>query len=110
MLERSRLDNAMTQVATDLLRVRSYAQRYNQPASWIRLDNSRYRLNLGGETHEYSLPGGVTFTAPPVGTALRYNPPNGEFDASAETITLRDVRGNSESLHIVGVTGKVIRP
>ncbi|WP_456410148.1 pilus assembly FimT family protein [Oceanithermus sp.] len=110
MLERSRLDNATAQVATDLLRVRSYARRSNQPASWTRLDDRRYRLDLGGKTYEYTLPEGVTFAAPPAGTVLRYYPPYGEFDASAETITLQDARGNSESIHVVGVTGKVIRP
>ena len=109
-LDRSRLENATTQVATDLMRVRSFAQRSNQMASWTRLDDSRYRLNLGGQTHDYSLPEGITFAAPAAGTVIRYRPPYGEFSAAAKNITVQDSKGRSRTLHVVGVTGKVIYP
>jgi len=110
MLDRNRLENATTQVATDLMRVRSYAQRSNHIACWMRLDDRRYRLNLGGTIHDYSLPEGLVFTSPSVGAVIRYRPPYGELNASAKTVAVQDAKGRTRTLHIVGVTGKVIYP
>jgi len=114
MTERYRVDAATSQVVTDLIRVRSYAQTKNVKASWKKVGSNSYELNLGGARKIYRLPDGVKFTRPPDGTTVEYTAPYGQVrvngsSVAALKITLSNGRGEDTEVHVVGVTGKVIR-
>jgi len=114
MTEHYRVDAATAQVASDLVRVRSYAQTKNVSASWKKLSNDGYELNLGGAKKTRRLPGGVVFTQPADGTVVEYTAPYGEVRVNGSTvaalkIALGNGKGESTEVRVVGVTGKVIR-
>ncbi|WP_457636966.1 prepilin-type N-terminal cleavage/methylation domain-containing protein [Oceanithermus sp.] len=114
MMERSRLDVATAQVANGLLRARSYAQTKNVAAGWKKLSDTSYQLDLGGEVKQYRLPGGIRFSGLPNGTEVVYSAPYGEVSVNGSAvgalkITLTNNKSLSAEIHVVGVTGKVIR-
>jgi prepilin-type N-terminal cleavage/methylation domain-containing protein len=115
MMERNRLDAAATQVANDLIRARSYAQTKNVASSWKKLDSSAYQFALGSDIKQYSLPGGIKFSEPADGTEVAYSAPYGEVSVNgsavaAVKVALTNGKGAATEIHVVGVTGKVIRP
>ncbi len=108
LVKRSRIGEAAAAVAGSLQRARSYAQRSNLAASWVRTGTATYRLTLGTETIDAKLPAGLSFVQPPVGSGVSYSAPYGEIDAVPHRITIRG-NGFEADVRIVGVTGKVIR-
>ena len=114
MTERYRVDAATAQVASDLVRVRSYAQTKNVSASWKKISSNSYELNLGGAKKTYLLPNGIRFVQPADGAKVEYTAPYGEVSINGSTvaalkIVLSNGKGESTEVHVVGVTGKVIR-
>jgi len=108
LMLRSRLNEAATAVATSLQRARSFAQRSNQPAQWRLISADSFRLDLGGTSHDTTLPSGLTIIHPAVGSQITYSPPYGEVSAIATQITISGY-GYEVDVRVVGVTGKVIR-
>jgi Tfp pilus assembly protein FimT len=107
-IDRSRLAEASAQLAGDLQRARSAAQRYNQNAELeIRTANS-YTLVIGGQRSERRLPAGTqlrtTSTAP-----IRYHAPFGETSGTNVTLTVELQRGRTRPryVRVIGVTGRV---
>jgi len=114
MMERSRLDAATAQVANDLTRARSYAQTKNVSAGWKKLSDTSYQLELGSTVKLYQLPKGVEFSGLADGTKVVYSAPYGEVSINGSSvgalkIILVNEKGLATEIHVVGVTGKVIR-
>jgi len=114
MVERSRLEAAAVQVASDLVRARSYSQTKNVSSTWKKTGDDEYQLLLGGTTKKYHLPSGITFLRPANRTVITYSAPYGEVFVNGSAvapikIVLGNSRGDSAEVRIVGVTGKVIR-
>ena len=108
-MQRSKLAEAASQVATDLQRARSFAQRENVAAHWTLVDSQSYRLTLDTQTLDYQLPTGLTFTSPAAGTTITYTAPYGELAAAVPTKITLEGYGYVTEVRVVGVTGKVIR-
>jgi len=114
MMERSRLDAAAAQVETDIVRARSYAQTKNFAATWKKVSDTSYQLILGTEVKQYDLPRGVKFAEPAGNAEVKYLAPYGEVSINGSTVAalkiiLDNEKGKSFEIHVVGVTGKVIR-
>lgn len=114
MMERNRLETATTQVANSLIRARSHAQTKNVTASWTKLSDASYQLMLGTTAKQYDLPRGLKFSSLPDGTQVVYSAPYGEVSVNGSAvgalkITIVNGKGASAEIHVVGVTGKVIK-
>lgn len=108
-IQSARLNEASTQLAADLKRARSGAQRFNQ-ASSLTLAGSpatEYTVTVNGQTLRRALPNGVRVTADT--QTITYGAPFGEI-AGAAGLTLKVELGgmdDAREIKVLGVTGKV---
>ncbi len=112
--DRARLNDAATQVATDLQRVRSAAQRFNQNASLV-INSSpagSYTLTIDGQTTKRVLPQGAQLSIGGDSLTIAYNAPFGELASavpSSLTVSLAGLTGLAPRyVKVIGVTGKVL--
>ena len=110
--DRARVNEAATQLAADLQRARSAAQRYNQNASF-KIDTATansYKLTINGTTSERTLPVGTQLAADSALT-VQYSAPFGEIgNAVPSQLKINLANRDTKPLYIkvLGVTGKVI--
>lgn len=115
MLENSKLDSAKAQVANSLSWARSYAQTKNFSASWIKINDTTYKLKLRDKIKIYTLPKGIKFDKTlKNGTTITYRAPYGEVNINGSNvkpikIILKSERGKTAEIHVLGVSGKVIK-
>lgn len=106
---RARVGETASQLAADLQRARSSAQRTNAAASLTWLDKTQYRTVIDGTTVTRKLPDKVEITAP-AGTAITYRAPFGEVDGTVPvtfTVSLQGRADVTRSVRVIGTTGKV---
>ncbi len=107
---RARVSEATAQLAADLQRARSSAQRSSTAASLTWIDKSNYRTLINGVTVTRKLPENVEITAP-AGTTVSYSAPFGEVSSAAPVTFSVGLYGRSDvkrrEVKIVGTTGKV---
>lgn len=108
---RAKLGEASAQIAADLQRARSAAQRYNQGAVFkvAGTNATSYTLTINnGAPSTRTLPTGTRIAS---ATTITYSPPFGEVDAVASSIQVdfpnRGVK--PRLIKVIGVTGKVLQ-
>lgn len=110
--DRTKLKNAAQQLAGDVQRARSSAQRFNQDASiTIPAGTSRtYTITIDGNASNKTLPRGTQLNLARAET-LTYTAPYGELNAAAnEVLRLELSKGARDPIFVkvIGVTGKVL--
>ncbi len=112
----ARLNEAAAQIAADLQRVRSSAQRTNQNATFALTSGSpqRYTLTISGVSTTRTLPTNVQVATTPAPLTLTYFAPFGERERAGTPaptarldLTLRNRTLPPRYVKVVGVTGKV---
>lgn len=113
--ERARVGEASAQLAADLQRARSSAQRLNQNAV-LRIASTNaatYTLTLGTQQPiTRTLPANTQVSVPAAPLEIRYNAPFGEMTvgnlATNALLTTRSRSGHEgREIRVLGVTGKV---
>ena len=109
--QRARLTEASTQIVSDLQRVRSAAQRYNQNTSFSTTATTvtSYSILLNNQTYTYKLPAG-TQLASSTKLNIGYNAPFGEVNGAPNvelTVSLQNQPTETRKVKVLGVTGKV---
>ncbi len=107
---RARVNEATAQLAADLQRARSSAQRSNTTASLTWVDKSNYRTLINGVTVTRTLPENVEIVAP-ANTTVSYSAPFGEVGGAAPVTFSVSLYGRSNvkprEVRVIGTTGKV---
>lgn len=110
-IRRAKVNEASTQLAGDLQRARSSAQRFNQSSSLGVSSNpaTSYTLTTGTQTITRTLPTGTRIELPSTSTSLTltYSAPFGETTATNALLTVRSTGSETQAVRILGVTGKV---
>ena len=107
---RARVNEASAQLAADLQRARSSAQRYNQNSS-LKIESTSatsYTLTIGAQDPiTRTLPPNTQVTVKTAPLTLTYKAPFGEMDISNPILTVRTDGAKSRDVRVLGVTGKV---
>ena len=107
---RAHVNEASAQLAADLQRARSSAQRYNQNSSLKIATTSAtsYTLTIGAQDPiTRTLPPNTQVTVKTAPLTLTYTAPFGEMDISNPILTVRTDGAKSRDVRVLGVTGKV---
>ena len=107
---RARVNEASAQLAADLQRARSSAQRYNQNSSLNIATTSAtsYTLTIGAQAPiTRTLPPNTQVTVKTAPLIMTYTAPFGEMDISNPILTVRTDGAKSRDVRVLGVTGKV---
>ncbi len=104
--KRLALNQAATQLATDLNRARSQARRTSTRQA-VSAPNgaTRYTIASPGRTVVRGLPGGVRFYR---GATVTFYPPYGNTDATPKQFVLEGVGGERVFVNVVGIGGKAV--
>lgn len=107
---RARVGEASAQLAADLQRARSSAQRFNQNSS-LRIASASatsYTLTIGTQTPvTRTLPPNTRVSVKSAPLTLTYTAPFGETDISSPILTVSTEGAKSRDVRVLGVTGKV---
>lgn len=111
----TQLQEGGVQLATDLERARTVAQRDSQdatvtlasPAAGVALES--YSVTLSGTTRTYTLPNGLRVAPYGSTNTVTFNAPHGELSAPGVVwVVSSPIIGDQLYVKTVGVTGKVI--
>lgn len=106
---RARVSEASAQLAADLQRARSSAQRLNQNSS-LSIESASatsYTLTIGAQDIARTLPANTRVEIDSEELTLIYTAPFGEMDVSNEVLTVRSAGSEARDVRVLGVTGKV---
>ena len=106
---RARVGEASAQLAADLQRARSSAQKLNRDSSLTIASTSAtsYTLTIGTQTMTRTLPPNTQVTVKSAPLILTYKAPFGEMGASNPILTVRTEGVKTRDVRVLGVTGKV---
>jgi len=107
------LQEAATQVASDLLQLRSQARRTSSDYEFTATQNTpNYRRGPAGSPTNTTLPAGVSFVlgqAASFPSTLTFRAPDGTvINAGNSSFGLLGPGGNKRCVNVIGITGKVI--
>lgn len=110
-ISRARLTEASAQIAADLQRARSSAQRFNQSATFVTgsATAQSYTLTVNGQSSTRTLPAN-TQIATASALNIGYSAPFGEVsgaDNTTVTVRLQNEPTQTQTVRVLGVTGKV---
>jgi type IV pilus assembly protein PilA len=102
---RLNIEQATTQVATDLSRARMDARRTNQTIEFIaNEDQATYEYGPVGDRRTVNLPEGISFVA---GLNVSFNPPYGVLNLPNSFLQMSGY-DQTRQVNLIGVMGKVV--
>lgn len=112
-LKRVRLQEATSQVISDLEKIRSNSIKSSKDGSFIitASDKNKYAVTIQGKTTNKQLPYNAVMSVSDASNVITYLAPYGEVEAGTadRTLSITIPNNGKKDIHLVGVTGMVIR-
>lgn len=112
----NQIRSAASQIAPALENLRSSAVKTSKDAKFTLINSGKsYEIrsngvSTGDPVQTVAIPDGVQLTINTVNSGfITYKAPYGDIDTTGRTLVLAKTGGTSQTIYLVGVTGKVIR-